>query len=106
MPPSPPDDSRPLSTALRRTTWGACSPPCSADPSRGPATPCDSVQPAHGEVTPVRRAGRRAAAAVTLILASAASAGAQGTRPCASTAAELTTHEGVWPTPLDALVSL
>jgi len=54
----------------------------------------------------VRRAGRRAAAAVTLILASAASAGAQETRPCASTAAELTTHAGVWPTPLDAQVSL
>jgi hypothetical protein len=54
------------------------------------------------------RVGRRVAAVVALILASAAaSVGAQGTRlPCTTAATGLVAHEGAWPAPLDALVSL
>ena len=53
------------------------------------------------------RVARRAAGAVAVILASAApGARAQATHPCTTAATQLVAHEGVWPAPLDALVTL
>jgi iron complex outermembrane recepter protein len=67
------------------------------------------VRPAHADQHIPRWAHRRAAAAVAILCAAAAAsvrAGAQPSRPCASTGAEVVTHDGTWPSPLDALVTL
>jgi iron complex outermembrane recepter protein len=67
------------------------------------------VRRAHADPAVPARAYRRVAGVVAIIGAAAipsASLGAQSARPCTPVGADVGTHQGVWPSPLDAVVTL
>jgi iron complex outermembrane recepter protein len=67
------------------------------------------VRPAHADRRSSTRAHRRVAVVVAILGAAAASSvrvGAQPSRSCTSAGAEVVTQHGVWPSPLDAVVTL
>jgi iron complex outermembrane receptor protein len=67
------------------------------------------VRRASADLRVSARAYRRAAGVAAIIGAAAISSvpvGAQSSRPCASVGAEVVPHQGAWPSPLDAVVTL
>ena len=67
------------------------------------------MRPAHADPGLSTRAYRRVAVVVAIFGAAATSSvrvGAQPSRPCTPVGAEVVTHQGAWPSPLDAVVTL